>query len=97
MSEQLNQPIVRLVLEGLAVALVLALGLWGVLALGRQAVATESHYYTPAGRIVLVDAMVCLAPDNPKGSAEPVARVGKGAACPGKFRPYTSTSRQAGR
>ena len=87
---------VKLVLEGLAVALVLAVGLWGVLALRRQAVSSESHYYTSVARIAVVDAMVCLAPDTHEGRTESAVRAGKGAACPEKYRPLTTTSRQPG-
>jgi hypothetical protein len=98
MSAQRNRNVaVRLVLEGLVVALVLAVGMWGVLILGRQAAATESHHYTPVARIAVVDEMVCLAPDaQEEGSAGSTLRAGKGSGCPEKYRSVTTTSRQPG-
>lgn len=87
----------RLVIEGLAVALVLAVGIWGVLVLGHQATATKSHHYTPVARIAVVDATVCLAPDTQEvGRAGEAVRAGKGAPCPEKYRSLTTTSRQPG-
>lgn len=78
MTGQPNQRfVVRLVLVGLAAALLLAIGLWGILTLGSQAVATE-RYYPPVARIASAYAVVCPAPDTLERRAEPAARAKKG-------------------
>jgi hypothetical protein len=85
--------VVRLVLEGLVLALVLAFWLWGTLTLGSRTVASETH--SPMVQTDLTDVVVCPAPDTSEKAATPTA-AGEDADCPPKVRPHTTTSRQPG-
>jgi hypothetical protein len=92
-AEKRHRIVVRLLLEGLVLALVLAFGLWGIVIFGSQTEASETHsrMAQTAARYVVV----CPTPDTSEKGAAP-ATAGDGADCAPKVRLHTSTSRQPG-
>ncbi len=94
-SQQRRRIVVRLLLEGLVLALVLAVVLWAILTLGRQSVAVETH--STASGTIPTYAVECSALEaSHKGAAPPTAGV-EGADCPAaKAWSRATTSRRPG-
>jgi hypothetical protein len=85
--------VVRLLVEGLVLSLVLMFGLWGIVALGSQTVARETH--PPMVQSAPKYVASCHAPDTSKKGAA-LGTTGEGGDCPAKDWPRTTTSRQPG-
>jgi len=86
--------VVRLLLEGLGLALVLAFVVWAIITFGSQSVAVETH--SPVAGTAPTYAVVCSALErSQKGAAPPTASV-EGADCLAKAWPHTTTSRRPG-
>jgi hypothetical protein len=82
-SQQRHRIVVRLLLEGLVLALVLAFMLWAIVTLGKQSVAAETHSPV-AGSAPTSYAVECsVLETSRKGAAPPTAAV-EGAHCPAK-------------
>jgi hypothetical protein len=87
--------VVRLLVEGSVLALVLMIGLWGIVALGSQTVVRETH--SPMAQSAPKYVAVCHAPDTSKKGAALLGAAGdEGGECPPKDWPHTTTSRQPG-
>jgi len=86
---------VRLLLEGLVLALVLVFVLWAIFTFGRQSVAAETH--PPVLGTAPTYAVGCSALEtSQKGAAAPPTAGVEGADCPAKAWPHTTTSRRPG-
>lgn len=95
LKEQRDHIVSRLLVQGSALALVLMFGWWGIVVLGSDTLALETHSLTVERYPTYV--VGCPVPENSeKGSAQ--ADVGRGKDCSAKAWPHThtTTSRQPG-
>ncbi len=89
--------VVGLLVEGSVLALVLMIGLWGIVALGSQTVVRETHSSPMAQSAPKKYVVICHAPNTSKKGAALLGAAGdEGGDCPQKDWPHTPTSRQPG-